>query len=795
MGGGKKKEYTVGYRYYATVHMALCHGPINNINRIIVGDKQVWNGTIKDGSLYLNLPNLFGGENSEGGIAGGLDVMSGEASQGQNGYLMYYLGGNVPAYRGIVSVVLKSFMICSMNPYPKPWRFRVSRFPTPFGSSNYNVISQYFSNPAMIIADCLLNQSWGLGVQSNDLDQSSFMAVAQVLYNEGFGLCARWDQKQSLEDFIGEICQIIDGQLQMDPTSGKYALKLIRPDYNVETLMTLGPSEIVSLTEFSRPDPKELVNEVTVVFEDFQTGVEQSITEKNTAALALNPAINAVELRFQSVPTQSLARRIAVRELTQYSVGLATCSLEANRKAATLKMGDCFVLNWPQLGIDKMVMRVTKMAQGASTDWRVRLDCLQDINGIADTQYSEVVSGWTPPNYDPQPLTDFVIYEIPYYMVGLFITGDNDSGWSDLPPGFGYFAVVATQPAGTTIGIHINTLDSYSVWTSDRSVSFTEYGRLISDIDDVITSFIIAPGIIHDTSINEPILIDDEWMILTAHNTDTNQITVARGAMDTVPTVHLSNAIVWFTELYDNTDPKVYVTGQTVSTKLQPYSPTGEIPIGNCPTRTYVMKNRCARPVAPANIRVNGSYRPKYLASWASTLAWSRRDRQDTAKIRINTDGDFVPEADTLYNVVIREKLFPDSAWTAASTTNNLPYTTISLDLNGKYTKQAYSLEISLSATLNSLASWQTNIVTLIHSNWVIDIINMTTTAPPGSQTTGNSYIIPSGATGQWAGKTNQIAKYKNSGWYYYSPQVGDKINNLADSTIYQFDGTNWEAS
>jgi hypothetical protein len=771
--------------------MALCHGPIDNINRIIVGDKKIWDGTIKDGTLNFYLPSLFGGENAEGGISGPVDIMSGEPTQGRNSFLMAVLGATIPAFRGIVSVILKDFMICSMNPYPKPWKFRVRRLPKPFG--NAYAIDGYAANPAMIIADCLVNPSWGLGVPETDIDIASFNKVANTLITEKFGLCARWDQKQSLEDFIGEICQIIDGQLQMDPSSGKYSLKLIRPDYNVDSLMTLGPSDILQLTEFSRPDPKELINEVTIIFEDYQTGVEQSITEKNTAALALNPAINAVEYRYQSIPTQALARRVAIRELTQCCMGLATCVIETNRKAATLKMADCFILNWPPLGIEKMVMRVTNMVQGASTDWRVRLECIQDIDGIADIQFAEITTGWVAPNHDPQPLTQVVMYELPYYLVGLFITGDNDSGWEDLPPGFGFLAIAAIQPAGTTMGFHINTPDEYGVWNNDRSVSFIEYGTLATDIDDIATSFTINPGIIISLDVNEPMFIDNEFMVLTGYNSTTNVVTVMRGCMDTVPTSHAAGSIAWFTELYNNASLKTYVSGQSVSTKLQPYAANGDLDINACPTRTYLFVNRAGRPIAPANIRVNGVYRPKSLTDWASVVSWSRRDRLDTAKIRANTDGDYTPEVDTVYNVAIREKIFPDSVWAQATTAAGLPYTDLSLDLTGLYTPQAYSLEISLSATLNGLNSFQTNVVTFYHSNWRLDVVNMATASPPGAPSLGDSYVIPAGATGAWAGKTNQLTRYKG-GWVYYSPQNDDTVFNLANSTIYKYNGISWEA-
>ncbi|MDR1037351.1 MAG: DUF2793 domain-containing protein [Deltaproteobacteria bacterium] len=789
MGGGKRgQEYTVGYRYYASIHMALCHGPVDAIVRMIVGDKTVWSGNLSNGALDINLPGLFGGEDGEGGIAGHLEVLSGSSGQGQNAFLAGILGSDCPAYRGVVSVVLENFMICSMNPYPKPWRFVVRRFPAVIPSAN-SVIAGAFANPAQIIAECLLNQEWGLGVEGGEIDYDSFRAVAGTLQTEGFGLCPRWDQTSSLEDFIGEICNIIDGQLQMDPTSGRYSLKLIRQDYDPASLATLDASSIIRLTDFSRPDPKELINEVVIVFEDYSTGVQQSVTEKNTAALALNPAINSTQLNYQAVPTQALARRIALRELAQYSSGLARCSLEANRTAAGLMMGDCFVLTWPPLGIDSMIMRVTHVSQGSSTDWRVRLDCVQDIYGMPSTAFSEIQSGWSPPDYTPRPMSGRVVYELPYYFVSLFITGDNDSSWSDQPPGFGYVAVVAQQPSGMTSGFKVNLRDSANQWQPDRSLAFTDYGIVSEDFDDVQTQIKISEGIMQDVEPNEPVLVDSEFMQVYSYDRTNRILTVGRGCLDTVPAPHAAGAVVWFTGNYNNAVTQVFVTSQTASMLLQPFSPSGLLPQGQSTGVSFVLANRAGRPVAPANVRVNGTYRPKTLAAWANTLTWSRRDRQNTVRPIPNTEGDYLPEDGTTCRAEIAEKIFPDSAWTAASVSEGLDG--VSLPLTGIYTPQAYALRFSLSSRLGTLASFQINVVETVHSPWVPEAVSRTVTAPPGGQARGACYVIPaSGSTGAWAGRGNQIAVYYSS-WRYHAPAQGQRV--LAAGVLIEFDGTAWE--
>lgn len=69
---------------------------------------------------------------------------------------------------------------------------------------------------------------------------------------------------------------------------------------------------------------------------------------------------------------------------------------------------------------------------------------------------------------------------------------------------------------------------------------------------------------------------------------------------------------------------------------------------------------------------------------------------------------------------------------------------------------------------------------------------NRTTTAPPGTPVVGDRYIIPTGATGAWAGKTDQIAEYAAGAWNYYPPSVGWTSYVDEEQKIYSWNGTAW---
>lgn len=60
--GGSSKKVVVGYDYYASVHLVACHGPIDSLNKIFIGERRAWAGNVTaNTSIYIDSPDLFGG--------------------------------------------------------------------------------------------------------------------------------------------------------------------------------------------------------------------------------------------------------------------------------------------------------------------------------------------------------------------------------------------------------------------------------------------------------------------------------------------------------------------------------------------------------------------------------------------------------------------------------------------------------------------------------------------------------------------------------------------------------------
>jgi len=131
---------------------------------------------------------------------------------------------------------------------------------------------------------------------------------------------------------------------------------------------------------FERAQWGELPELLTVVYNDWQTGGDAAVTVENLAAIQLQGGVINQRRDYPGVNYGPLAARLALRDLRALGSPLARMSLTVARdtlERAPLP-GDVFLLNWPRLGVDQMVVRVTGIdtgtlgaANGASKRWKM----------------------------------------------------------------------------------------------------------------------------------------------------------------------------------------------------------------------------------------------------------------------------------------------------------------------------------------------------------------------------------------------------------------------------------------
>ena len=330
MGGSSSQ--TIGFRYFMGLHMAISHGPVDSVNTVYVGEREVFSldwPISANATTLLQGAELFGGDEKEGGIWGLLDLEFGGPTQLPNAYLETQFGAGItPAFRGVTCAVFRSAnadtihpeylsssgggYLSAMNPYPKPWAFDVTDIP----GGTFNPTKQIVNgtaNGGHIIYDCLTDSDWGLGLPPADLDTTAFTETTDTLFTEGFGLSMIYAQQSSMEDFIKEVLTHVNAVMYTHRQTGKFILKLIRDDYDPGTLPIFDETNIASLVSFERPAFAEMVNEVVITYRKQGAFEDTTITAQDLASVQAQNGVVSQTVEFPGIDDDDIAARVAQR--------------------------------------------------------------------------------------------------------------------------------------------------------------------------------------------------------------------------------------------------------------------------------------------------------------------------------------------------------------------------------------------------------------------------------------------------------------------------------------------------
>ncbi|UTC27982.1 putative virion structural protein [Stenotrophomonas phage A1432] len=686
---GSSKKQTIGYKYHLGMHMILCHGPIDKITQINVDNKKAWSGSSTGGQIFINSPTLFGGDEREGGVggynnmgewmgipirqfsAGDVDIEMGRPTQGRNTYLQRMLGLAIPAFRGVVGIVLRRCYLGN-NPYLKLWAFRGTRIHV-----RQDGIAQWYDakaevlgdmNPAHIIREVLTDPDWGMGYPEGDMNEDAFRAAADQLAAEGMGMSILWDKQQQLDDFLAIILRHIDASLYTDRLTGQFVLKLARGGYNVNTLQLLDETVISRITDFKRATIDELTNQVSVTFWDKSTGKDNSVTVQDIALAASQGATVGTTVQYPGFTNGTIATRVAARDLKALSTPLATATLYVTRVAANLNIGDVFKLSWAEYGIQSVVFRVTNVELGDLTSNLVKLSVIEDVFSLSDAIYAPPPpSEWVNPIGPPVSVQYRYLTEIPYYFMARSL---GDSAAQVLAPTAGYLATAGARPSGGAIAAQILVNETSSTWEQRGTMTFCPTATIAAEVrGGEVTDIAITGGVDLEfiTAGSLAVLgtgVDNsnnafEIVQVTAL-TDTT-VTVRRGMLDTTPRKSIAAGVrILFLGQGDFLEelPTEYASGEYIQVRQLTTTPSGTLPLANAPIDaiTIASNARQNRPNPPGRLRLTTSYQPNTIYEpevYGPTLTanWAHRDRlQQTGATLVLQDASSIgPEAGVTY--------------------------------------------------------------------------------------------------------------------------------------------------
>jgi hypothetical protein len=658
-GGGR--SVTIGYWYSMGLHFGLCHGPVDALHAIDAGERRAWTGNqTASGAIAIDAPNLFGGEEREGGVAGTLDLMMGGPAQAPNAYLASVQGTPQPAYRGVLSAVFRG-RVAATNPYLKPWAFLVQRTLEGWGTTLWypgraRIMLHFWQpgvwlqamNPAHIIYECLTNPHWGMGYGTGLIDDANFRAAADVFHAEGLGLCIAWQQQDTIERFVQTVADHAGAVVAQDRRTGLFVLRPVRGGYHVPALPLFNPANVIEFESLQRPGIAELTNEVTVTYDDLANGgQEAAVTVHNLAAIQSQGGVVSTTRSFPGLPTAALAARVAERELRVLSTPLARVRLKTNRDAWALLPGDLIRLTWPPLGIADMPLRIVQIDWGSLRDGVIGLECAEDVFGLPATSYAQQQPLlWSAPSTAAQPAPAVAAWEAPYVdLVRAY-------GPVAIPAAACHLASAAARPPGLAMHYELQTRVGAAAFAAAGIGDWCPTGTLSAAVGPGATSLALAGAQrLADVVVGTAAIVGEEITRVTAVDAALGTLAVARGCADTTPASWPAGTRVWVAQGRGANDQREYAPGETVNSRMITVTTAERLADASAPTANVTMTQRQHRPYPPGQLRINGQAWPASLTG-ALTVAWQHRDRITQSDQLIDEGAASIgPEAGTTYTL------------------------------------------------------------------------------------------------------------------------------------------------
>ncbi|WP_064431711.1 phage tail protein [[Haemophilus] ducreyi] len=699
--GGKRKggAVTVGYRYYWDIHSGLGRGPVDEIVELRIDDKSAYVGKPNElthsQAIYIDKPNLFGGENTggEGGIQGRLEILMGEPDQKPTQMLVNLLKGNqnpapaqsnssrlrkagqrkkqqaqqdffkageltdaaiskddmIPGFRGIVSTVFSGLISC-YNAHPKKHSYRLRRnnkgwhggavwYPEKCKimlrndtlkisgltkEQEENVRQIHAMNPAHILVECATNKSWGGKKDLSDLDLDSYKKAADTLYEEGFGLCLRYNRQGSIKEFMQQVIDHI-GAVQYDNVeTGKQAIRLLRNDYNPDDLPTFHyDNGILMVQDDDSSATDTTANQIIVKWRDPVTNREDQAIANNIASVQMHGVI-AKTVEYKGVPTFDLAARLAQRDLEMVASSLTRLKIVFDMRASELKHGDVFKVHLPERGIESAVFRVSAIENG--NEGELIVTCMQDVFGLPAANYStrQSESLYIPPDYTAKPIQNSRLFELPYHVYPLVF---SEAELAFIKPTDCFVWSLASQPSALAVGYDLLT-DVGAGFTPVAECSFVPSVTLSSDITPYQTTVSFVSGDeFADLANAGALMIDDEIVKIESVDFKNSIMTIGRGCADTIPQAHKQGTTAWCYLLTTSDTDTKYTANEQIKAKLLTRTQIETLSEDAANVLTLTTQQRQARPYPPANVKVDGVFVDKIADSSAFTLTWAHRDR------------------------------------------------------------------------------------------------------------------------------------------------------------------------
>lgn len=507
-------------------------------------------------------------------------------------------------------------------------------------------------NPAHIIRECLTNTLWGKGAITGLIDDVSFKACADTLYDEGIGMSVTWSDSTSIKEFIDNVLEHINGELYVDRITNLWTLKLIRDDYSVNDLIHLTESHYNSLT-FERKTLADCINQVTVTYYDRERAKDSTVTVQDVARIAQQGGVVAQKVEYKGFTNSGLASRIALRDLKTLSSELASIEFDVPESIAeNWHKAYVFKLSNSRYGLSEAVFRVTEIKFGDGVDNTVSIKAIED----SFSSPMQSVVEYIPPVKSDISAKDAtaIAFEVPYIeLVEQYGQDEIDAKLTNNTD-LSFVGLAAVRPNNFHINASLYS-NAGAGYAEEVTLDFCPSATLKTAIGYMDTAFEVENVAEFDLlKVNDRIQLDDELLAFVSFDDVTNILTVKRGIADTVPAKHAASARIYGWDNYSGLDKTEYLSGEAVAMKALTLTGSDILDLSEATAHSITCNARAIRPYPPANVKIGGVYYPTEITA-SIVLTWVDRNRvqQTGGSILSYFDAGVTVESGVTYKLIV----------------------------------------------------------------------------------------------------------------------------------------------
>ncbi|MGE3767402.1 MAG: phage tail protein, partial [Kofleriaceae bacterium] len=248
------------------------------------------------------------------------------------------------------------------------------------GPESWNGID---ANPAWVIYDLLCGKVWKLGISQDRVDLTSFEAAADTLVEEEHGISLVIYQHDDAISILSSICEQINASLFEDPSNGKIKIKLIRADYDPDTIPVVDEDNTIGKPQIKSTGWTDVVTQLSVSFTNRSIKYKRDTVQAPRLANVFgnNRRRREKTMHYPGCMTVELAKKLVARDMGLLGRPVMGGTWPLSRAMHALRPGDVFKGSASKYNITERVWRVVSLDHGQLAKGVIVATVIEDVFG------------------------------------------------------------------------------------------------------------------------------------------------------------------------------------------------------------------------------------------------------------------------------------------------------------------------------------------------------------------------------------------------------------------------------